>query len=237
MAPVTCRISRPADNVILWRWDSEPFGTAAANQDPDGDGNQFVYNPRFPGQYFDAETELNYNYARDYDPATGRYIQADPLGLAGGSYTTYAYADGNAISEIDPLGLWSVKGSAYAGWGGSVTLGYDNGQFFVRAGLGVGLGGGVKVYPQGNFPTSPSGGCGCGSHAFIGSSGSLSASFGPASVEYKAQAGGVVTQDCNGKPKMEYVENSKFDWSLRGKTGWGLSLGGGLNIVDIGVAP
>ena len=73
------RISRPADNVIVWRWDSEPFGTAAANQDPDGDGNQFVYNPRFPGQYYDAETGLNYNYARDYDPATGRYIQSDPL--------------------------------------------------------------------------------------------------------------------------------------------------------------
>jgi RHS repeat-associated protein len=38
-----------------------------------------VYNPRFPGQYFDAETGLNYNYFRDYDPATGRYIESDPI--------------------------------------------------------------------------------------------------------------------------------------------------------------
>ena len=70
----TRRISRPADNVIVWRWDSEPFGTAAANQDPDGDGIAFVYNLRFPGQYYDAETGLNYNMARDYDPAIGRYV-------------------------------------------------------------------------------------------------------------------------------------------------------------------
>jgi RHS repeat-associated protein len=75
------RISRPADNVIVWRWDSEPFGTAAANQDPDGDGVAFVYNLRMPGQYYDAETGLSYNYFRDYDPATGRYVESDPIGV------------------------------------------------------------------------------------------------------------------------------------------------------------
>ena len=46
----------------------------------DGDGNRFVYNLRFPGQYFDQETDLHYNYFRDYDPATGRYVQSDPTG-------------------------------------------------------------------------------------------------------------------------------------------------------------
>jgi RHS repeat-associated protein len=97
------RISRPADNAIVWRWDSEPFGTVPPNQDPDGDGIQFTYNPRFPGQYYDVETRLNYNYFRDFDPALGRYIESDPAGLKAG-LNTYAYANGNPISYMDVKG-------------------------------------------------------------------------------------------------------------------------------------
>jgi len=98
------RMSRPGDNVIVWRWDSDPFGTTAANEDPDGDTTPFVYNPRFPGQYYDSESGLNYNYFRDYDAVTGRYAESDPIGLAGG-INTYGYAQSSPLKWVDLLGL------------------------------------------------------------------------------------------------------------------------------------
>jgi RHS repeat-associated protein len=98
------RITRPSDNVVVWRWDSDPFGVTAANGDPDGDSILFGYNLRFPGQYFDSETGLHYNYLRDYDPATGRYVESDPIGLKGG-INTYSYANANPVVLFDSLGL------------------------------------------------------------------------------------------------------------------------------------
>jgi RHS repeat-associated protein len=97
-------VTRPSDNKIAWRWDTDPYGTTAPNQNPQSLGT-FVYNLRYPGQYYDSETGLFYNYFRDYDPQTGRYVESDPIGLRGGSYSTYAYASGNPVSDIDPFGL------------------------------------------------------------------------------------------------------------------------------------
>ncbi|MDO8268475.1 MAG: RHS repeat-associated core domain-containing protein [Moraxellaceae bacterium] len=99
----TPRLVTNASQTIIWRWDSSPFGATDAQQDPDGDNQAFVLNLRFPGQYFDDETGLHYNYFRDYDPTLGRYIESDPIGLRGG-INTYAYVSGSPVMMTDPEG-------------------------------------------------------------------------------------------------------------------------------------
>ncbi|MDB5815470.1 MAG: Wall-associated protein, partial [Rhodocyclales bacterium] len=61
-------------------------------------------NLRLPGQYFDEETALHYNWHRYYDPSIGRYISADPIGLNGG-VNTYVYVEGGPTQYMDTLGL------------------------------------------------------------------------------------------------------------------------------------
>ena len=99
-------ITRASDGRVVWRWDNvDPFGLQQPDEAPGG-LPKFTYNPRFPGQVFDKETNNHYNYFRDYDPQTGRYVQSDPIGLAGG-VNTYGYVNGNPLSSTDPLGLFS----------------------------------------------------------------------------------------------------------------------------------
>ncbi|MBI2311142.1 MAG: hypothetical protein HYU77_01375 [Betaproteobacteria bacterium] len=102
----TPRVITDQQQRIVWRWDNtDPFGTNVPDEDPDGDGQRFEFNLRFPGQYFDRETGLHYNYYRDcYDPATGRYCQPDPIGLEGG-LNLYLYVRGQPLGYVDPLGL------------------------------------------------------------------------------------------------------------------------------------
>ncbi len=85
-----------AANQVVWSWDSDPFGTTLAS-------GSISYNLRFPGQYYDAETGLHYNYFRDYNPTTGRYVQSDPIGLAGGE-NTYLYVEATPFTNVDAKG-------------------------------------------------------------------------------------------------------------------------------------
>lgn len=100
----TPRLITDAAGTVVWRWDNDdPFGNNAPNENPAGVGS-FTCNLRLPGQYFDRETNLHYNYFRDYDPAIGRYVQSDPIGLHGG-VNTYGYVGGSPIGRSDPSGL------------------------------------------------------------------------------------------------------------------------------------
>ena len=92
---------------VVWQWDdTDPYGNNLPNQDPNGTNNKFVFNLRFPGQYADVETGTYYNYFRDYDPSSGRYLESDPIGLYGGQLSTYGYVDGRPIGAADRLGLF-----------------------------------------------------------------------------------------------------------------------------------
>jgi RHS repeat-associated protein len=93
-----------ASGAVVWKATYDPFGLAAISDDVAGTGIRTTLNIRFPGQYFDAESGLHYNYFRDYDPTIGEYLESDPIGLKGG-LNTYSYALGNPIYGIDFLAL------------------------------------------------------------------------------------------------------------------------------------
>lgn len=87
-----------SDQNVVWKAAYDPYGKAEILE------SQIEQNIRLPGQYFDAETGNHYNFFRDYSSSTGRYMQSDPIGLAGG-LATYQYAKGNPVVFLDPFGL------------------------------------------------------------------------------------------------------------------------------------
>jgi RHS repeat-associated protein len=88
---------------VVWDAAFTPFG------EEDSIAGAETANWRFPGQYHDAEAGLSYNYRRTYDPALGRYLQSDPIGLAGG-LNTYAYFKSRPTINVDRSGLQSAPG-------------------------------------------------------------------------------------------------------------------------------
>ena len=85
---------------VVWAATYDAFGQAQISL------SEIENNLRFPGQYWDAETGLHYNWNRYYDPTTGRYLSTDPVheGL-----NLYGYVFGNPNSFIDPQGLCAVR--------------------------------------------------------------------------------------------------------------------------------
>ena len=87
------------NKTVVWKAYYRPFGEV------DEVISTVDMKLRFSGQYADAETGLNYNYFRSYNPAIGRYTQSDPIGLYGG-LNTYNYVSGNPIRAFDEFGLF-----------------------------------------------------------------------------------------------------------------------------------
>ena len=82
----------------LWQADYAPFGKATVKVE------RVAFELRLPGQYHDRESGLHYNYRRHYDPASGRYLSPDPVGLSGG-LDRYGYVGANPLGASDRLGL------------------------------------------------------------------------------------------------------------------------------------
>lgn len=129
----TPRLIADGNQTTVWRWDQvEPFGANAPDEDPDGNSVIFHMPFRFPGQYFDKETNLHYNYHREFDPWIGRYIQPDPIGAITAAMPTatstlnqmYSYVNDNPLAYTDSKGLfidtiWDVGNVIYDIWQGN----------------------------------------------------------------------------------------------------------------------
>jgi RHS repeat-associated protein len=116
-----------SDGQVAWQWAYSAFGdeqpTIAKNRFSNLALNQsfgsttvpaVTFNLRYPGQYFDQESGLHYNYHRSYSATTGRYTQSDPIGLDGG-WNRFGYAEQNPFMFIDPLGQNTITGGAAIG--------------------------------------------------------------------------------------------------------------------------
>ena len=89
------------EGTVVWQSAALPFGRTQVQL------GTVQNNLRFPGQYYDAETGLHYNWNRYYDPETGRYLSPDPIGLDGG-LNLYAYVENDPVNWVDPWGLFSI---------------------------------------------------------------------------------------------------------------------------------
>jgi RHS repeat-associated protein len=108
-----------AAKASVWAAIWTPWGT------PQSLTGTEVNDARFPGQWFQLEAGLAYNWHRHYDPSLGRYTQPDPLGFVDGP-SVYAYASGNPLIYADASGLMPGGGGERGASGGSSGRGTPN---------------------------------------------------------------------------------------------------------------
>jgi RHS repeat-associated protein len=89
-----------ADGSVAAKYEYGPFGELIRASGPLAFENPF----RFSTKYYDDETDLVYYGYRFYNPATGRWLNRDPLGEHGG-LNLYGFVNNNPNSYLDPLGL------------------------------------------------------------------------------------------------------------------------------------
>jgi RHS repeat-associated protein len=145
----TPRVVTNQSGQAVWRWDQqEPFGNSPPDENPSGLG-AFDLPLRLPGQYYDKETNLHYNYFRDYDPAIGRYPQSDPIGLLGG-INTYAYVASSPLLYSDAEGTTYgtvAAGALLGAIGGGLGAAATGGNVWTGVAIGAAAGGAVAVAP------------------------------------------------------------------------------------------
>ncbi|MBZ9722297.1 RHS repeat-associated core domain-containing protein [Mesorhizobium sp. AD1-1] len=100
---------------VVWQASYLPFGEVRSIS------GTATLNQRFPGQWFQMETGLAYNWHRHYDASIGRYLQPDPLGMPNGP-SRWAYVGNSPLMKVDPSGLYWVPGpggNRWWCWGGN----------------------------------------------------------------------------------------------------------------------
>jgi RHS repeat-associated protein len=196
----------------VWEATNKPFGEANVKST-----STLNNNFRLPGQIYDEETGLHYNYFRDYHPGIGRYIEADPIGMKGGM-NLYIYCANDPVNSIDPDGQVAVAYYVVQAAIGGIT------------GAGAGAITGITTGGKHKWLASIAGG-------FVGGVSGTIAGFG-----FGGTAGGAIGGTLGGAAagivtkRLSDLEASKGEMALAAAKGAGIGLITGSIAGKIGAA-